>query len=217
MKESPARRINSSTESESMQRIAWILSLVVAFPLSTVATSAFAQTSYASVRPLILSQRLLPAHYRYRGVQIQDSVADWDSNIKQVMAIDEQNGWIEGARETARDTRNRPVRVAVQLFRTNSGARADFNQFFTNSHPETIYNPSAEWLGGSSIGGFGRPATIYRYSDTGSGCPQGLVSGISYVYANALFSVEVCLHTAGEGGARDLARRLLQRARAVGK
>ncbi|GAC1464809.1 MAG: hypothetical protein NVS2B16_13380 [Chloroflexota bacterium] len=175
------------------------------------------QPSYSSARALLLSQRLLPAHYIYKNARVQDSVAAWDSNIRQIMVIDEQNGWFQGARELASDTRGHAVHVTVQLFRNPAGARADFAQFFTNDHPETIYNPSAQWLGGFRIGGLGKPATIYRYSDTGAGCPQSLVTGITYVYGNALISVEACLHTAGERGVTDLAGRLLRHARMIAR
>jgi len=179
------------------------------------AVSASSTPTFSSTRPLLLKSSGLPAHYRYRGVHIEDSVASWDGNIKSVMAIDEQNGWIEAGQEVLQDSARRPVTITVQLFRTAGGARGDFAQFFTNSHPETIYKPGAEWLGGSPIGGLGKPATIYRYSDSGSSCPQGLVSGITYVYGNAIFSVEDCLHTAGEQGARDIAKRLFLRAKAT--
>lgn len=189
--------------------------LLLALLLNGGVVSASSSPTFSSTRPLLLKSSGLPAHYRYRSVHVEDSVANWDGNIKPVMAIDEQNGWIEAGQEVLQDSRRRPVAITVQLFRTAGGARGDFSQFFTNSHPETIYKPGAEWLGGAPIGGLGKPATIYRYSDSSSSCPQNLVSGVTYVYGNAIFSVEDCLHTSGESGTRDLARRLFLRAKAT--
>jgi hypothetical protein len=102
--------------------------------------------------------------------------------------------------------------VSAQLFRSPSGARSDFSQFFTNAHPETIYEPGATWLGGSPLAGLGDRATIYRIADDNSRCRDHLTSGVSFVYRNAIFSAEVCLESVGEQAAKDLARRLLSHA-----
>lgn len=168
---------------------------------------------FQSARLLLLRKNLLPHRYRYHGYFIQDNVATWDGGIRPIMQIDEQHGWIEGAEESVKDPRKHDALLSIQLFRTPAGARGDFGQFFTNRHPETVYEPGSDWLGGSSVGGYGHPATIYRIHDASSRCPKQLVSGLTFVYRNGIFSVGACLETVGEPGVRDLARRLLQRAR----
>lgn len=168
---------------------------------------------FQSARLLLLRKNLLPKHYSYHGYFIQDDVETWDGGVRPVMLIDEKYGWIEGGEEAIKDPKRHTAMVSVQLFRTAAGATGDFGQFFTNSHPETIYEPGSDWLGGSAIAGYGRPATIYRIHDATSTCPKQLVSGLTFVYRNGIFSVGVCLETVGENGARDLARRLLNRAR----
>jgi hypothetical protein len=139
-------------------------------------------------------------------------VQAWDGNIGPVMRIDEKYGWMEAAQESALDPRKYEVDLSVQLFRTARGARGDFGQFFTNAHPETIYEPGSTWLGGTPVRGLGDVATLYRIRNDSSRCPQQLVSGLSFVYGNGIFSVGVCLHTVGESGAQGLAHRLLKQA-----
>lgn len=168
---------------------------------------------FQSAKLLLLRKNLLPHRYRYYGYFVQDNVATWDGGIRPIMQIDEQHGWIEGAEEALKDPKKHDAMLSVQLFRTPAGARADFGQFFTNSHPETVYEPGSDWLGGSSIAGYGHPATIYRIHDGSSRCPKQLVSGLTFVYRNGILSVGVCTETVGESAARDLARRLLNRAR----
>jgi hypothetical protein len=168
---------------------------------------------FTSARLLLLRSTALPAHYHYHGFFVQDNVATWDGGIKPVISIDEQNGWSEGAEEAATDATKHEVLLSVQLFRTSTGARTDFGQFFTNAHPETVYVPGSEWLGGTALRGYGDRATIYRESDTASHCPGHLTSGVTFVYFNGIFSARVCFKTAGESGAEDLARRLLRRAK----
>lgn len=172
---------------------------------------------FSSARLLLLRSSALPRHYRYRGFMVEDNVANWDSGIKPVYTIDIQNGWIEGAREAALDPKKHDVLLAVQLFRTAGGARSDFGQFFTNAHPETIYEPGAQWLGGASVRGLGDRATVYRIADDNRSCPEHLVSGLTFVYGNGIFSVELCTETVGEKGATDLAKRLLARAHTVAR
>lgn len=179
-------------------------------PEITLAASA---PLFQSAKLLLLRKTLLPQRYRYHGYFVQDNVATWDGGIRPIMQIDEQHGWIEGAEEAVKDPRRHDAMLSVQLFRTAAGARADFGQFFTNRHPETVYEPGSDWLGGSPISGYGHLATIYRIHDGSSRCPRQLVSGLTFVYRNGIFSVGVCTETVGESGARDLARRLLSRTR----
>jgi hypothetical protein len=141
------------------------------------------------------------------------SVRDWDGGIKPVMAVDEHNGWLEASQEAAVDRQGHAVQLSVQLFRSATGANADFSQFFTNAHPETIYVPGSTWLGGSPVHGLGDRATVYRVSDDNSRCPSHLTSGVSFVYRNGIFSTSVCTVTVGEQRALGLAQRLLAHAR----
>lgn len=194
-------------------------SIPIILVLAILAPSALARSAQAgraplfqSARLLLLRKNLLPHRYRYHGYFIQDNVATWDGGIRPIMQIDEQHGWIEGAEESIKDPKKHDALLSIQLFRTPAGARADFGQFFTNSHPETVYEPGSDWLGGSPVGGYGHPATIYRIHDGSSRCPKQLVSGLTFVYRNGIFSVGACLETVGESGVRDLARRLLRRA-----
>lgn len=192
-----------------------VLCIVLAAQLPARPVRAGNAPLFQSARLLLLRKNLLPARYRYHGYFIQDNVETWDGGIHPVMQIDERYGWIEGGEEAVKDPKGHEAMLSVQLFRTAAGARGDFGQFFTNSHPETVYEPGNDWLGGSSIGGYGHPATIYRIHDATSKCPKQLVSGLTFVYRNGIFSVGVCLETVGESGARDLARRLLNRARSA--
>lgn len=191
------------------------MALAATLLLAPAARAAGSATSFSSARLLLLRPSALPPHYRYRGYSLEDSVARWDGGIKPVMAIDERNGWLQGAEEMALDPKGNDAGLSVQLFNTARGARADFQQFFTNSHPETIYQPGSTWLGGRSVRGFGDRATLYRISDATSRCPDRLTAGLTFVYGNGIFSSLVCLHTVGENAARDLAQRLLNRAHAV--
>jgi hypothetical protein len=170
---------------------------------------------FSSSKSLLLTRTRLPAHYRFVKIQVVYSVQDWDGNVKPVMAIDERNGWLEASQEAALDPSRHAVAMSVQLFRTVAGARADFGQFFTNAHPETIYVPGQTWLGGSSVSGLGDQATVYRVSDDNSHCPARVTSGVSFVFRNGIFSVSVCTATVGENSALNLARRLLTRAQTV--
>lgn len=195
-----------------------VFALLLALCLS-IAPIAGVQASgpslFSSSRLLLLKKSQLPPHYRYRSSKVIDSVLDWDQNIKPVYQVDIKNGWLEGAEEFAADPKGKDVGLSVQLFRTPGGALSDFGSFFTNAHPETIYVPGQHWLGGIAVKGIGDRATLYRVSDSSSMCPGELLAGISFVYRNALFSVQVCLHTVGESGARNLAQRLLAHARTV--
>ena len=183
--------------------------------LPLVTARASGSTTFSSSRKLLLKQAQLPAHYRYRSSNVIDSVLDWDQNIRPVYQVDIKNGWLEGAQEFMRDPKGKDAGLSVQLFRTHSGAMSDFGSFFTNAHPETIYVPGQHWLGGIAVSGIGDRATLYRVSDSASMCPSELLAGLSYVFRNALFSVQVCLHTVGESGARNLALKLLSHARTV--
>jgi len=175
----------------------------------SVSAARFHQPSaYTSARALLLRARDLPRGYGHVRSFVQQSISQWDGGIRPIMAVDESNGWLEAAQETMHDGHGKPAAVSVQLFRDAGGARRDFAAFFTNAHPETVYMPGAEWLGGYPITGLGRPATIFRTSDSTSGCPGNLSAGIAWITSNALFNVRVCLRTVGETGARDLARRL---------
>jgi len=188
-----------------------ILTLLLCLQLlgSTPAGAA----SFSSARSLLLRATDLPSRYRFVSSTAQDSVIQWDGNIRQIVAVDEQNGWLEAAEESVRDLYRHPVGMSVQLFQTHDGAMRDFGMFFTNSHPETIYVPGQHWLGGTAIKAFGNRATLYRIQDDFSRCPGQVTIGLSFVDANAIFSVDVCLRGAGERAARELARRLLKRAR----
>jgi hypothetical protein len=104
--------------------------------------------------------------------------------------------------------------LSAQLFQTAAGARSDFGQFFTNQHPETIYEPGTYWRGAVSIR-LGDRATLYHIEDDGSRCPRHLTTGLSFVFGNALFSVGVCSLPSGDSQSRDLAQRLLAHARIV--
>lgn len=182
-------------------------------PWSVVgATQAHSTSGYSSADKLLLSARELPAHFRLVSSFTQDSVITWDGNVKQIVAIDERNGWLEAAQESVRDRLNRPVEMSVQVFQSHAGAMRDFGQFFTDSHPETIYVPGQHWLGGAAAPGFGDRATLYRIQDDFSRCPGRLTTGLSFVYRTALFSVAVCSRPGGETAARELAGRLLARA-----
>jgi hypothetical protein len=189
--------------------------LATALLLPARTQAAASGPSFSSARRLLLRASALPRGYRYRGYSVEDSVASWDGGIRPVMAIDERNGWLQGAEEFFLDPRGYDAGLSVQIFATAKGARADFEQFFTNSHPETIYLPGSTWLGGRSVSGLGDRATLYRISDATSRCPEELTAGLTFVYRNGIFSSQVCLRTGGEKAARDLARRLLSRARAV--
>jgi hypothetical protein len=177
----------------------------------------FAHSShlFASSKSLLLKQSLLPSKYRFVGSSVTYSVQDWDGGIRPVMMIDENAGWLEGAQESVLDPKKHAVGLSVQLFRSSKGARNDFGQFFTNAHPETVYLPGETWLGGTAVGGLGDRETIYRIEDSYGHCPQHLTSGVSFVYKNAIFSTQTCTLTAGDSGSLNLARRMLQRARAL--
>jgi hypothetical protein len=190
-----------------------LLALALFLAVMVPAAGASSDPLFASSRTLLLGQHALPPHYHLKGVKVVYSVQDWDGGIKPVMAIDEQNGWLEASQEAALDPRRHAVLLSVQLFRTVAGARADFGQFFTNAHPETIFVPGTTWLGGSSVPRLGDQATVYRISDDNSRCPQHITSGVSFVYRNGIFSASVCTATVGERSALDLASRMLARAR----
>lgn len=177
------------------------------------ALHASGHANFISSHALLLPASALPHGYTARTSPVVYSVADWDGGIKPLMAIDERNGWLEGAQQTGHDNHRRPISLSVQLFRTAGGARADFGQFFTNAHPETMYTPGAQWLGGSSVRGYGDLASLYRIEDDTSKCSQHLSSGLSFTFSNALFSVSACTIPAGETQARNLAKRLISRAR----
>lgn len=187
-----------------------------ALPLRAYASQQRTDTIFSSAGRLLLRQRDLPPHYQFVRSFVQDSVVSWDGNIRQIVTIDEQNGWLQAAQESIRDATKRPVGMSVQLFEGHAGAVRDFGQFFTNSHPETVFVPGQHWLGGSALRGVGDRATLYRIQDDFSRCPRGVTTGLSFVYANALYSVVVCTRGAGERAARDLAERLLARARQIG-
>ncbi|MGI8827062.1 MAG: hypothetical protein ACR2JC_15755 [Chloroflexota bacterium] len=195
-----------------MRRTRAAVAILAALIWGTQPAVAAHPSTFGSARGLLLTPRLLPHRYHYHGLFVQDSVRDWDGGIKPLIAIDERFGWIEGAQESVTDPGGRRARLSVQLFRSAPGARGDFAQFFTNAHPETLYEPGAQWLGSSPVSGLGNPASIYREQSDASSCPQGLVAGVTYVYGNGIFSVGVCLRTVGEQGARDLARRMMSRA-----
>jgi hypothetical protein len=169
---------------------------------------------FNSSHALLLNRSNLPAGYQYRASQLVLSVADWDGNLKPVMAIDERYGWMEASSETLRDRKGREADISVQLFRSANGARGDFGQFFTNRHPQSSYVPGQHWLGGASVKGLGDRATLFRISDDSSTCPQHVASGVTFVYRNGIFSTQVCTGTMGDAGALSLAGRLLAHARA---
>lgn len=192
---------------------------VASLGLSGVAKPADAagKPTFSSARRLVLSRSALPRHYRYVRTSVFDSVGTWDGDIQPVVAIDRRYGWLEAAQEDLSDPSRHYAGVSAQIFLTARGAFADFGQFFTNSHPQTIYEPGAYWLGGLSLKGFGDRATLYRIRDTTSACPSHLTIGLTFVYGNGIFSAGVCTRTAGERGVRDLARRLLAHVRSVAR
>src|SRR5438067_13915615 len=83
------------------------ISLVVV-PVGSVA-SALAQSGagFTSPTTLLLKQSSLPRGFRYRGSFVQRSVERWDGDIAPVLAIDEQNGWLIAAQESALDRAGR--------------------------------------------------------------------------------------------------------------
>src|SRR5579864_2908345 len=133
-----------------LTRISPVILVLLALGPATVpgvssAAGARSNPVWSSSRALMLKPSALPTHFRYQGIKVIDSVLDWDQNIKPIVQIDIRNGWLEAAEEFAQDGTKHDVGLSVQLFRSNSGALADFGQFFTNSHPETIYIPGAHW------------------------------------------------------------------------
>jgi hypothetical protein len=194
------------------------ITIVAAMLGATVSLSSVsaATPGFSSARPLLLKQSALPRHYRYVSSFVDDSVGHWDGGIQQVIAIDSRYGWLEGAQELVHDPGKHEVDISVQLFDTAQGARGDFAQFFTNKHPQTIYIPGAYWLGGIAVKGYGNRATLYREQDLNSACPKHLITGLTFVYGNGIFSVGVCTRTVGDVGAGMLGKRLLARARSIG-
>jgi len=162
---------------------------------------------------LLLKGPSLPRHYRYLSSFSQYSVSDWDGGIRQVMAIDIQNGWWQAAQESVSDPHRRPLMMSVQLFRSAIGARADFGQFFTNNHPETRFQPGATWLGATAIAGYGSRASIYGVQDDTSHCFQHVMTGLTFVYGNGIFSIGACTAPNGDAVARQFGKLLLKRAR----
>lgn len=190
-----------------------LTAILITFARPGLTQAAPAFTSPAS---LLLKQNALPHGYRYRNSFVQHSVERWDGDIAPVLAIDEQNGWLAAAQESALDPSGRTVMLSVQLFTTDSGARRDFAQFFTNAHPQTRFLPDTYWLGGTPARGLGNRATLYHILDKSSPCPRHQTAGLSFVYRNALFSASVCQGTPGDRGVRELARRLYARAQKIG-
>jgi len=124
--------------------------LALSWAGKSVSAARFHQPfAYTSARALLLPVRALPRGYGHVRSFVQQSVSRWDGGIRPIMAVDESNGWLEAAQETMRDGHGKPAAVSVQLFRDAGGARRDFAAFFINAHPETIYMPGAEWLGGT--------------------------------------------------------------------
>lgn len=197
----------------SLSRAALLLGLVSLGASSQV--QARTEPSFSSAHSLLLTKSVFPPHYRYRGSETVYTVQAWDGGVQPVIDLDSKNGWTEGAEETASDPRGHDVMLSAQIFSSAAGARGDFAQFFTNEHPQTRFVPGQTWLGGKTIRGFGDVATLYRISDENGRCPHQLLTGISFTYGNALLSVGVCTQTVGERGARDLASRLLRRAKAL--
>ncbi len=190
-----------------------LLGLLLQESPRSIATAG--QPRFSSSRVLLLRSSALPPGYRYRGYFVQQSVNGWDNNIPPIVAIDRRNGWLEAAEEKALDPTKHDVFLSVQLFRTPQGARTDFSLFFTNENPETRFEPGTSWLGATTIRRLGDIGTLYHISDESSRCPRHLTAGVSFVYGNGIFSTGVCTKTVGDAGAKDLARRLLSRARQV--
>lgn len=170
---------------------------------------------FTSSRLLLLKHDAFPRGYRYRYYFVRTTVEEWDQNIPPIMAIDRKYGWQEAAEEVALDPKKQDVSLSVQLFGTPAGANSDFSQFFTNSHPQTRFIPGASWLDGTSVKAMGDRATLYHMIDESSRCPGHRTTGLSFVYANGIFSATVCSRTVGDAGAKDLSRRLLARAHKV--
>lgn len=181
-------------------------------PLGVHASNA---SAFAAPATLLLKASALPRGFRYRGYFVQSSVARWDGNIPPIVAIDEKNGWLSGAQESALDTKGYHAMISVQLFFSPAGARSDFGQFFTNAHPQSRFVPDTYWLGGKAVRGMGDRATLYHILDNTSHCPAHLSVGVSFVFRNGIFSAGGCARTLGDAGALDLGHRLLQRARKV--
>jgi hypothetical protein len=170
---------------------------------------------FSSSQALVLKKSGFPHGYRYRSSSLSSTVEDWDQGDTPILAIDRKNGWMEATEETAFDATKHDVIVSVQLFRSPTGAKSDFGQFFTNAHPQSRFLPEAYWLGGKAVHGLGAVATLYHMSYKISRCPAHLTAGLSFAFGNAIFSVTVCTRSAGDKGARDLANRLFAQSKKV--
>ena len=186
--------------------------ILLAWPGSPSRATA---STYSSAKSLLLPARSFPGRYHVLRTSVTYTVRAWDGGIAPVMAIDERYGWMQGAEEDARDPAGRDVSISAQIFDTPSGARGDFGQFFTNSHPQSVYLPGTYWLGGTSVHGMGDRATLYRIEDDSSRCPQHLTTGLSVAFRNAILSVQVCTLKTGKAQALQLGKLLLRHARSV--
>jgi hypothetical protein len=141
----------------------------------------------------------------------------WDSGIQGVMKVDRSHGWSGAAQQMYLD----PLRfwggLGVSLFRSPRQADADFALLYTPAHPFTRFVVGEQWLRGRAYSGLGSGirATSYAIVHSHTSCPQHRITGLAFVFQNAVFNVEMCAVPAGPHNVLDVGGRVIRRARWV--